>query len=139
MTNSIETKSQTDNTRVRSFESLISPLEMQNKVPISKEIENNILKSRQGIHKCLSGDDKRLIIIVGPCSIHDTTAGLDYAKRLQTLAKQVEDKFLIVMRVYFEKPRTNVGFKGLISDPHIDKKTFDIDEGLRKRRGRLFT
>jgi 3-deoxy-7-phosphoheptulonate synthase len=92
-----------------------------------------ITRARQEIHNLIFGDDRRLLLIVGPCSIHDLAAGRDYGHRLASLAREVSDRMLIAMRVYFEKPRTTVGWKGLIMDPHLDG-THDIAEGLRLAR-----
>jgi 3-deoxy-7-phosphoheptulonate synthase len=92
-----------------------------------------VTRSRQEIHRLIFTDDRRLLLIVGPCSIHDVDAGLEYARRLAGLAREVSDRVMIVMRVYFEKPRTTVGWKGLIMDPHLDG-THDIAAGLRIAR-----
>lgn len=104
-----------------------------------REIEKNeaqaefISQSRQEIHRIIFGDDKRLLVVVGPCSIHDTVAGLDYAKRLAALSRKVADRICIVMRVYFEKPRTSLGWKGLIMDPDLDGSE-NLHKGLRVAR-----
>src|SRR5207237_1990573 len=89
--------------------------------------------SREEISEVLAGGDDRLIAVVGPCSIHDPKAALDYARRLKTLADELADDLLVVMRVYFEKPRTTVGWKGLINDPHLDG-SYVINDGLRRAR-----
>jgi 3-deoxy-7-phosphoheptulonate synthase len=93
----------------------------------------NILQTRAAIHRILHGSDDRLLVVVGPCSIHDTKAGLEYAKRLLVLRENLQADLQIVMRVYFEKPRTTVGWKGLINDPHLDG-SYDINEGLETAR-----
>ena len=118
---------------VVSTEQLISPVELVRQVPVSAAAEKTVLEGREQIRRILSGEDDRMMMVVGPCSIHDDKAAVDYASRILELRKELEDKLLIVMRVYFEKPRTTVGWKGLIYDPHLDD-TFDIDEGLRVAR-----
>jgi 3-deoxy-7-phosphoheptulonate synthase len=99
----------------------------------SADSTQNILATRKAIHQILHQKDDRLLVIVGPCSIHDTEAGLEYARRLLELRKKLSADLLIVMRVYFEKPRTTVGWKGLINDPHLDG-SYDINEGLNRAR-----
>lgn len=128
-----KTDQPTANVRVRSFEELISPGTMRTQYPIDPRVANHVKQSRHSIHQCLNGDDSRLLVIVGPCSIHDVDAGLDYACRLAKLAQQVNDKMLVIMRVYFEKPRTTVGWKGLINDPRLDG-SHDILSGLQMAR-----
>ena len=123
----------TSNVNIVSFESLMTPTQIKKSQPISKVLENSILASRKTIENILVGNDRRLLVIVGPCSIHDTKAGLEYAKKLADLKESVSDKAFIVMRVYFEKPRTTVGWKGLINDPHLDGSK-DIRTGLTKAR-----
>ena len=118
---------------VVSTEQLISPVELVRQVPASAAAEKTVLEGRNQIRRILSGEDDRMMMVVGPCSIHDEKAAVDYASRILELRKELEDRLLIVMRVYFEKPRTTVGWKGLIYDPHLDD-TFDIDEGLRVAR-----
>ena len=118
---------------VVSTEQLISPVELVRQIPLSPAAEKTVLEGREQIRRILSGEDDRMMMVVGPCSIHDEKAAVDYAARILELRKELEDKLLIVMRVYFEKPRTTVGWKGLIYDPHLND-TFDIDEGLRIAR-----
>ena len=118
-----------DNLNVQSQEILITPEQLKTELPMSATAATNIAQSREVIRNILDGSDKRLFVVVGPCSIHDVDAALDYAARLKELAKEVEDTLYIVMRVYFEKPRTTVGWKGLINDPHLND-TFKIQEGL---------
>ena len=118
---------------VVSTEQLISPMELVRRIPVSPAAEKTVLEGREQIRRVLSGEDDRMMMVVGPCSIHDEKAAVDYAGRILELRKELEDKLLIVMRVYFEKPRTTVGWKGLIYDPNLDD-TFDIDEGLRVAR-----
>ena len=118
---------------VVSTEQLISPMELVRQIPVSPAAERTVLEGRDQIRRILSGEDDRMMMVVGPCSVHDEKAAVDYAARILELRKDLEDKLLIVMRVYFEKPRTTVGWKGLIYDPNLDD-TFDIDEGLRVAR-----
>ncbi|HEY9611298.1 3-deoxy-7-phosphoheptulonate synthase, partial [Allocoleopsis sp.] len=108
---------------------LITPVEIKSQVPLTDLAEITVLKSRQELEAILDGKDQRKFLVVGPCSIHDVQAAEDYAKRLKTLAERVKDKLLLVMRVYFEKPRTTVGWKGLINDPDLDD-SFHIEKGL---------
>ena len=112
---------------------LPAPETLLTEVPRSAEHAEFIAENRRAIHNIIFGDDLTFLMVVGPCSIHDVDAGLDYARRLAELAEEVRDKILLVMRVYFEKPRTTVGWKGLIMDPHLDG-TDDIPEGLRLAR-----
>jgi len=114
--------------------SIITPDQLREEFPMTEEATQTVIESRREIEDILSGRDKRLLIITGPCSIISERQALRYGELLAGLQKKVKSKMKLVMRVYFEKPRTNIGFKGLISDPQIDKKTFDIDEGLRKAR-----
>ena len=118
---------------VVSADQLISPAELVRQIPISPAAEKTILEGREQIRNVLRGEDDRMMMVVGPCSIHDEKAAMEYANRILELREDLEDRLLIVMRVYFEKPRTTVGWKGLIYDPHLDD-TFDIDEGLRVAR-----
>ena len=112
---------------------LPAPTELIEEFPVSKELGNFIRTGRNEIHDILTGKDDRLLIISGPCSIHDTDAGLDYARRLKPLTEKYKDKLLVVMRVYFEKPRTTVGWKGLVYDPDLNG-SFDMVSGLKKAR-----
>ena len=121
---------------IQRTESLISPVSLVNEMPLTPELEATVLDGRQQIEKVLCGDDPRFMVITGPCSIHDEAAAIDYAGRLLKLSEELNDRLLLVMRVYFEKPRTTVGWKGLIYDPHLND-TFDIDEGLRRARSIL--
>ena len=115
------------------IEPLVSPEEFQRKLPITPAIAGTVLRGREQIQRILDGDDPRLLVVVGPCSIHDEKAALEYGERLATLAGHVSDRMLIVMRVYFEKPRTVLGWKGLINDPNLDG-SFDIASGLYRAR-----
>jgi 3-deoxy-7-phosphoheptulonate synthase len=115
---------------------LIAPKELKEKLPLSPVLEQRILNYRQQIQKILDFQDNRKFIVVGPCSIHDTAAAIEYAHKLKDLADRVQDKFLLIMRVYFEKPRTTVGWKGLINDPDMDE-SFDVEKGLHIGRSLL--
>ena len=126
----------TSNLRIRSLEPLVPPARLCNLLPLGPAAAATILAGRRDVEQVLSGDDPRVIAVVGPCSIHDPAAARDYAARLKGVADRVADRLLVVMRVYFEKPRTTVGWKGLINDPHIDG-TFDVATGLRLARGLL--
>lgn len=123
----------TDDVRIREIKPLISPIDLLDTLKESADSTQNILETRAAIHQILHGDDDRLLVIVGPCSIHDPKAGLEYAKRLIEVKQRLSQDLLIVMRVYFEKPRTTVGWKGLINDPHLDG-SYDINQGLKKAR-----
>ena len=117
------------NKNISTFLSLEPPSYFLSSLPITSEIENLILKTRIEIENIIQRKSKKLLFIVGPCSIHDPDAALEYGKKLKELADQVSDKILIVMRVYFEKPRTTVGWKGLINDPYLDN-SFKVNDGL---------
>jgi 3-deoxy-7-phosphoheptulonate synthase len=108
---------------------LITPQQIKGALPLSEQAEQTVSQGRQDVRNILDRTDPRLMIVVGPCSIHDVDAAMDYAHRLKELSEKVKDTLLIVMRVYFEKPRTTVGWKGLINDPHLND-SFKIDEGL---------
>ncbi len=112
---------------------LPSPATLLAELPKTETEAEFVSRAREEIHRIIFTDDKRFLLLVGPCSIHDLEAGRDYARRLATLAKEVSDRVMIVMRVYFEKPRTTVGWKGLIMDPHLDG-SHDITAGLRLAR-----
>lgn len=124
------------NVHVKSFEKLRPASELLSDLPASEELSQFVAENRSIIAKILSGEDKRFMIISGPCSIHDEKAALEYAERFARLSKEVDDRIYPVMRVYFEKPRTTVGWKGLINDPHMDG-SYDINAGLVKARGIL--
>ena len=108
----------TDELRTRAVDKLITPSALAGEFPVTETINKNVTTSRTRIERILTGDDPRLLVIIGPCSVHDTIAALDYAQRLSELLPKYESRLEIVMRTYFEKPRTVVGWKGLISDPH---------------------
>ncbi len=125
-----------DDVRVREIKELLPPVHLLREFPLSSEATRVVYETRSQIHRILHGADDRLVVIVGPCSIHDTKAAIEYASRLKALKEQWSEELLIVMRVYFEKPRTTVGWKGLINDPYLDG-SFRINEGLRLARGLL--
>ena len=118
-----------ENLNIDSFETLVSPDRLKEEMPLSDEGRSEIMQARNSVKGILDREDHRLFLVVGPCSIHDPKAALDYAERLKTLAEQVQDTLFLVMRVYFEKPRTTTGWKGLVNDPHLDD-SFRIQEGL---------
>jgi len=124
------------NVNVASQQVLVAPAALRDRVPVSDTIYDRVAESRQTIEAILDRSDDRLLVVVGPCSIHDIDAAMDYARRLKALAEQVDDTLYIIMRVYFEKPRTTVGWKGLINDPHLDD-SFDIEAGLTIGRSLL--
>ena len=118
---------------IEDYQVVISPSALKAELPLPEDARQFITESRQTVKNILDGTDKRLFMVVGPCSIHDTALALDYAKRLKQLADAVRDEIFVIMRVYFEKPRTTVGWKGLINDPHLNG-SFDIETGLRTAR-----
>jgi len=125
---------QTDDERIKDITVLPPPEHLMRFFPIAgTAVEKLIAKTRKTIHHILHGQDDRLLVIIGPCSIHDPAAALEYARRLKPLREKYADTLEVVMRVYFEKPRTTVGWKGLINDPYLDE-SFRIDEGLRIAR-----
>lgn len=125
-----------DDLRIRAIRPLSPPSEVMRDCALSKRAADTVALARRAVQRILSGEDDRLIVVIGPCSIHDVDAALEYAKRLDTQRARLEDALEIVMRVYFEKPRTTVGWKGLINDPDLDG-SFHIDKGLRLARGLL--
>ena len=122
-----------DDTRIRAQQEVIPPRQLHEEIKTTDTAARTVFEARKEIHKILHGEDDRLVVIMGPCSIHDPEAAREYAGRLQTLIPQVEKELRIVMRVYFEKPRTTVGWKGLINDPDLDD-SFQINKGLRLAR-----
>ena len=123
----------TDDTRIEQGDELLAPMQIMREHKVSERALKTTYHARSHIHDILRGADDRLLVVVGPCSIHDPAAAIDYAKNLKQLADELAHDLVIVMRVYFEKPRTTVGWKGLINDPHLDE-SFDINEGLRLAR-----
>lgn len=123
----------TSDLRIRALDPLPSPRQMLEELPLPGRSAALVAKSRDEIRDVLNGNDDRILAVVGPCSIHDPEAALDYAQRLAAIVPEVQDDLLVVMRVYFEKPRTTVGWKGLINDPGMDD-SFDVQRGLRTAR-----
>ena len=128
----------TENLNIETYEPMPTPEEIHACVPLSEAAAESVLAGRQALEGILDGKDSRIFVVVGPCSIHDPVAGLDYAKRLKKLADEVTTTMLLVMRVYFEKPRTSTGWKGYINDPYMDD-SFHIEEGMKKAREFLLT
>jgi 3-deoxy-7-phosphoheptulonate synthase len=128
--------STTDDLRIKEIKELTTPEEVMREVPRTLTATRVVMAARNAIHAILNGTDDRLLAIVGPCSIHDPAAAIDYAERLSALRERLSDRLEIVMRVYFEKPRTTVGWKGLINDPDLDG-SFNINKGLRLARSVL--
>lgn len=126
----------TQNLNIKGLTPLVPPKALKESMPMTEKANQTVVKARQVIKNILKGEDSRLLVIVGPCSIHDEKAALEYATKLKKVREQVEDKLYILMRVYFEKPRTTIGWKGLISDPHMDGSC-DIQTGLRIGRDLL--
>ena len=132
-----KTKSlQLENANIKKLESLLSPRELKKKVKITKEVKELVIDARNTICRILDGTDPRLLAIVGPCSIHNSKAALEYAKQLKTIRDAIQDRIYLVMRVYFEKPRTTLGWRGLFIDPNMDNSN-NIPEGLRLGRSIL--
>ena len=122
-----------DNVNIDNQEILITPEELKRQLPATEEVKQGISQNREIVRSIIDGTDKRLLLVVGPCSIHNPREAIDYAERLKALSESVNDKLFIVMRAYFEKPRSTVGWKGLINDPHLDD-SFKIAEGLAMAR-----
>jgi 3-deoxy-7-phosphoheptulonate synthase len=129
----MKTTPHTDDLRIEHFDPLISPGELIGELACDEAMSETVTDSRLALHDILHGKDDRLAVVIGPCSIHDPVAAMEYAERLRPLRESLGDALEIVMRVYFEKPRTTVGWKGLINDPHLDG-SFAINEGLRLAR-----
>jgi 3-deoxy-7-phosphoheptulonate synthase len=127
------TSSRVEDLRVTGVKRLITPAEVKKLHAASPETLNSILEARNTARRILRGEDPRLMVVVGPCSIHDTESAMDYARRLKALSDELSDRLFIVMRVYFEKPRTTVGWKGLINDPHLDDSG-DVEYGIKLAR-----
>src|SRR5437588_935732 len=126
----------TDDLRIKEIKELLPPENLLGDFPITEKAAKTVFETRQAIHRILHGADDRLLAIMAPCSIHDVKAGKEYARKLKEAKDRLADRLEIVMRVYFEKPRTTVGWKGLINDPNLDG-SFDINKGLRLARNVL--
>jgi 3-deoxy-7-phosphoheptulonate synthase len=122
-----------ENINITSMAPMPSPQDLHNKLPLTETAFDTVMKGRADLRNILDRKDKRIFVVVGPCSIHDPVAGLDYARRLKALQEEVKDTMLLVMRVYFEKPRTTTGWKGYINDPFMDD-SFQVDAGMEKAR-----
>lgn len=122
-----------ENINVTAFDAMPTPTEVHSRLPLSETAACTVTEGRQALRNILDRKDHRLFVVLGPCSIHDPVAGLDYARRLKALSDEVNDTLLLVMRVYFEKPRTTVGWKGYINDPFMDD-SFRVDVGMEKAR-----
>ncbi|MEB3766310.1 3-deoxy-7-phosphoheptulonate synthase [Acinetobacter sp. MD2] len=127
------TSTDIDDINIQSIQPLVTPAQLKAELPLSETASQSVFTGRETIRKILDGEDKRLFVVIGPCSIHDTKAAHEYADRLKVLSEKVKDTLYIVMRVYFEKPRTTVGWKGLINDPDMND-SFNIEKGLRLGR-----
>jgi 3-deoxy-7-phosphoheptulonate synthase len=123
----------TDDVRIEQGDELLAPMQVMRELAATEQSEKTTFQGRKDVHDILRGADDRLLVVVGPCSIHDYAAAVEYAKRLAKERERVKHDLAIVMRVYFEKPRTTIGWKGFINDPHLDE-TFDMNEGLRLAR-----
>ncbi len=128
----------TDDLRITAIKELASPEQVHQEIPITEQASRTVFEARQSIYRILDGEDDRLLVVIGPCSIHDPEAALEYAGRLKQIADRLADDLLVVMRVYFEKPRTTVGWKGLINDPDLNE-SFHINKGVRLARDLLRT
>ena len=122
-----------ENVNVTDFDAMSSPEEIHARVPLSDTATQTVMRGREALRNILDRNDHRLFVVVGPCSIHDPAAGLDYARRLKKLSDELSDTLLLVMRVYFEKPRTTTGWKGFINDPDMDD-SFNINKGMELAR-----
>ncbi len=127
------TRMRTENLNIESNDRLITPNQLKAELPLTEAQSVAVSEARETVFSILRRDDHRLFLVIGPCSVHDTQLALDYASRLKELADRVSDTLYIVMRVYFEKPRTSTGWKGLINDPYLDD-SFKVEDGLRKGR-----
>ncbi|MGL5285735.1 MAG: 3-deoxy-7-phosphoheptulonate synthase AroG [Aeromonas sp.] len=121
---------QTDDVRIQEIKELLPPVAVLEKFPATETASRTVYECRQAIHHILNGEDDRLLVVIGPCSIHDPKAAVEYGQRLLALREELKGELEVVMRVYFEKPRTTVGWKGLINDPYLDG-SFQINDGLR--------
>ena len=128
----------TDNLNIKQFKPLIAPKVLKDELSATNQISGLVAQSRKAVQDILTNKDQRRMVIVGPCSLHDCQATLEYAEKLRELQQKVKDKILIIMRAYFEKPRTTLGWKGMIYDPHLDN-SYDIEGGLRQARSLLLS
>ena len=126
------TSLQTDDLRIQAIKNLIAPKVLQAEIPVGPNAASCIVQARDGIKKVLNDEDDRLVVVIGPCSIHDPEAAMEYGQRLLAEKQKLAEQLLIVMRVYFEKPRTTVGWKGLINDPGLDD-SFEINRRFADR------
>ena len=124
---------QLENLNVESHQVLITPEQLKRRLPVPETVREQVTQHRDSVREIVEKTDKRLLVVVGPCSIHDQSSALEYAKRLKLLAEQLDDRMFLVMRSYFEKPRSIVGWKGLINDPFLDD-SFKVNEGLHIAR-----
>jgi len=124
---------QNDDVRINKIKDLLPPVALLERFPSSKNATESVFAGREAIHNILAGEDDRLLVVIGPCSIHDTEAAIEYGQRLVKLREKYKGTLEVVMRVYFEKPRTTVGWKGLINDPYMDG-SFQLNDGLRLGR-----
>jgi len=129
---------QTDDLRIAATKELVSPAQIHEQQPITEQSSDTVSKARQEIQSVMAGDDDRVVVVVGPCSIHDPKSALEYATRLAKLKEELAEDLVIVMRVYFEKPRTTVGWKGLINDPDLNN-SYSVNKGLGIARGLLLS
>ncbi len=129
---------QINDVNVESIIALTAPSVILSEFPASEQTRNSVVRGRREIENILTGEDKRLMVIAGPCSIHDTEAAMEYGRKMKALRDDVKDRICLVMRVYFEKPRTTVGWKGLINDPFLDS-SYNMEEGLRRARSLLIS
>ncbi|MDQ6978961.1 MAG: 3-deoxy-7-phosphoheptulonate synthase [Mariprofundaceae bacterium] len=123
----------TDDLRITGIKEVVKPEQVHAELPVTEAASRTVFGARSDTHRILQGEDDRLLVVVGPCSVHDVNAALEYAERLKGVRQQYADSLHIVMRIYFEKPRTRVGWKGLINDPYLNH-TFEINDGIRMAR-----
>jgi len=127
---------QTYDVNIKEFKPLTSPAIIKKELPVTDHAAQTVINGRRDVQNILQGTDKRLLVIAGPCSIHDKDAALEYAGKMKILQKEINDKICLIMRVYFEKPRTTIGWKGMINDPFLDS-SYNVDQGLRTARSLL--
>ena len=127
---------QTYDVNIKEFKPLTSPVNIKQELPVTDDVVQTVINGRKDVQNILQGTDKRLLVIAGPCSIHDKKAALEYAEKMKLLQNKIKDKICLIMRVYFEKPRTTIGWKGMINDPFLDS-SYNVDQGLRTARSLL--